>query len=123
MCLIFFSSIFNSYLSDNSFLRLNVGIIDIKLALPHLSPRPFIVPWICLAPDKTAAIEFATALPVSLCACIPKFSPGICSDTSLTILVTSWGRVPPFVSHNTIHLAPLSKAALMHSNAYFGFDL
>ena len=99
---------FISNLSDNSFLRWNVGIIDIKFALPHLSPKPFIVPWICLAPDNTAAIELATALPVSLCAWIPKFSPGICSDTSLTILVTSWGSVPPFVSQSTIHLAPLS---------------
>ena len=99
---------FISNLSDNYFLRWNVGIIDIRFALPHLSPKPFIVPCICLAPDKTAAIEFATALPVSLCAWIPKFSPGICSETSFTIFVTSWGSVPPLVSHRTIHLAPLS---------------
>ena len=63
------------------------------------------VPWTCLTPDKTAAIEFATALPVSLWAWMPKLLPGICLVTSFTIWETSCGSVPPFVSHNTIQSA------------------
>ena len=54
---------------------------------------------------------------------MPKFSPGICSETSFTIFVTSCGSVPPLVSHKTIHLAPLSYAALMQAKAYLGFAL
>ena len=91
---------------EKSFFKKKVGINDIKFALPHLSPKPLIVPWICLTPDTTAAKEFATALPVSLCACIPRFFPGTTFETSFTICETSWGSVPPFVSHKTIHLAP-----------------
>ena len=48
------------------FFKINVGIIETKLAFPHLSPNPFNVPCICLAPANTADNEFATALPVSL---------------------------------------------------------
>ena len=55
-----------SYLSEYSFLSNNVGIIDIKLAFPHLSPNPFIVPWRCLAPASIAAKLLATAFSVSL---------------------------------------------------------
>ena len=78
----------SNFFEKDSF-RTNVGITDIKFALPHLSPKPLIVPWICLTPDSTAAKEFATALPVSLCAWIPKFLPGTTLETSETICVTS----------------------------------
>ena len=33
-------------------------MMDIKFALPHLSPNPLIVPCICLAPAKTAAQSY-----------------------------------------------------------------
>ena len=98
-------------------LRISVGIIDTRLALPHLSPRPFKVPWICLAPAKTAASEFATAFPVSLWACIPRWSLGIILDISETISLISCGNVPPFVSQRIIHLAPLSYAAFKQDSA------
>ena len=39
-----------SNLSVKDFFKANVGMIDIKLALPHLSPKPFIVPCTCLTP-------------------------------------------------------------------------
>ena len=45
------------------------GITETKLALPHLSPSPFIVPWTCLTPALTAARELATARDVVLCGC------------------------------------------------------
>ena len=41
-------------------------MIDTRLALPHLSPKPLIVPCICLAPASIAAKELATAFSVSL---------------------------------------------------------
>jgi hypothetical protein len=41
------------------------GMIVVRLALPVRSPRPFSVPWTCPAPASTAAIELATAQPVS----------------------------------------------------------
>ena len=53
-------------LGGRRIIKKKVGIKDIKLALPHLSPKPLIVPCIWRTPDKTAAKEFATALPVSL---------------------------------------------------------
>ena len=109
--------IFNSNFSLKSFFRNKDGIKDIKFALPHLSPSPLMVPWICLTPAWTAAKLFATAFSVSLWAWIPKFSPGICFVISDTILDTSCGRVPPLVSHKTIHLAPWSYAAFKHFNA------
>ena len=61
--------------------------------------------------------ELATAIPVSLWACMPKFFPGIVLETSVIIFVTSWGKVPPLVSHKTIHRAPSSNATLRHDNA------
>ena len=41
-----------------------MGITDIKFALPHLSPKPLIVPCTCLTPALIAVKELATA-PVS----------------------------------------------------------
>ena len=75
--LILLGFIFISNFLEKSFFKKKVGIYDIKFALPHLSPSPFIVPCTCLTPAKTAAKEFATAFPVSLCAWIPRFFPGI----------------------------------------------
>ena len=102
---------------SNSFLKANVGNSEIRLAFPHLSPKPFIVPWTCLAPALTAARVLATALPVSLCAWIPRWSPEISLETFDTISSTSCGRVPPFVSQRTSHRAPFDFAALRHSIA------
>mmetsp|Transcript_5756 Transcript_5756/g.23966 ORF Transcript_5756/g.23966 Transcript_5756/m.23966 type:complete len:238 (-) Transcript_5756:503-1216(-) len=42
-----------------------------RSALPHRSPTPLTVPWTTVAPPRTAASEFATARPASLCAWIP----------------------------------------------------
>ena len=109
--------IFNSNFSVNDFFKESVGIIDIKLAFPHLSPSPFIVPWTCLTPAWIAVKEFATAFSVSLCAWIPKFFPGITFVTLDIISPISWGKVPPFVSQRTSHLAPWSKALFRQSNA------
>ena len=65
--------------------KISEGISEIKLVLPHLSPSPLIVPWICLAPAFTAANAFATALSVSLCAWIPIFFPEFILTTTLKI--------------------------------------
>ena len=97
--------------------------MDIKFALPHLSPRPLIVPWTCLAPAKIAVRELLTAFSVSLCACMPKFFPGIEFDTLDIISPTSWGNVPPFVSQRTNHFAPSSYACFKQSRAYVGLFL
>ena len=96
---------------------------DIKFALPHLSPSPLRVPWTCRTPALTAAIEFATALPVSSWQCIPRFFPGTYFIMSITISSISWGRAPPLVSHRVIHLAPESTAATRHLIAKSRFDL
>ena len=42
--LIFSGLICNSNFDAKSFFKKNVGINDIKLALPHLSPKPLMVP-------------------------------------------------------------------------------
>ena len=44
ICAVTGGIVLTSYLLLNDFFKNNVGIIDIKLALPHLSPRPLIVP-------------------------------------------------------------------------------
>ncbi len=54
-------------------------------AIPTLSPRPFTVVWIIVAPPSTAAKAFATAIPKSLWACMSNSTPG----TSLTKLEKS----------------------------------
>ena len=43
-----------------------VGMRAMRLVLPQRSPSPPIVPWTCLTPFLTAAMELAMALPVSL---------------------------------------------------------
>ena len=50
---------------------ISVGMTVVRSALPQRSPIPFSVPWIWRAPALTAASEFATAWPVSLCAWMP----------------------------------------------------
>ena len=57
--------------SANSGFSFSVGMIETRLALPQRSPSPLSVPWICRAPARTAASEFATACSVSLCAWMP----------------------------------------------------
>jgi len=44
------------------------GMMEQRLALPHRSPMPLIVPCTCRMPDSTATSEFATAISLSLCA-------------------------------------------------------
>ena len=97
-----------SKLSANSGFSFSVGMIETRLALPQRSPRPLSVPWICRAPARTAASEFATACSVSLCAWMPTWSPGTCFVTSATIASTSCGSVPPLVSQSTTQRAPAS---------------
>ena len=92
--------------SANSRFSFRVGISEQRLALPQRSPRPFSVPWICRAPARTAASELATACSVSLWAWMPTWSPGMCFVTSVTMLSTSCGMVPPLVSHSTTQRAP-----------------
>ena len=77
-CALLFSMLYPTYnsntpgsatqISTAPVFKVKFGIIDIKLALPHLSPRPLMVPCICLAPHSIAAKELATAFSVSLCA-------------------------------------------------------
>ena len=74
-----------SNFSANSPFSFNVGMIEQRLALPQRSPMPFSVPWICRAPARTAASEFATACSVSLCAWMPTCAPGTCLTTSPTM--------------------------------------
>ena len=100
-----------------------MGISVIRSAFPQRSPRPLIVPCICLAPALIAAKLFATARPISLWQCIPIFASGIYSFVLLTISKISSVNVPPFVSHKIIHLAPPSKAALTQAKAKSGFAL
>ena len=51
-------------------------MIEVRLALPQRSPRPFSVPWIWRQPWRTAASELATAFSVSLCVWMPRCEPG-----------------------------------------------
>ena len=94
--------------------KINEGIKETRLVFPHLSPSPLIVPWTCLTPTLIAARAFATPFSVSLWAWIPNLFAGIVFLTSWIIFVISFGRVPPLVSHNTIHLTFDSKAVLKH---------
>ena len=82
-------------------------MIETRLALPQRSPSPFSVPWICRAPARTAASEFATAFSISLCAWMPIRWPGnVAWQPRATMRATSCGSVPPLVSHRTIQRAP-----------------
>ena len=86
-------------------------IVD-RLALPVRSPRPLRVPWTWPAPANTAAIELATAHPVSSW----QWMPTVTSDpkwvhTASTMEPISWGSEPPLVSHSTRWPAPLTTAA------------
>ena len=88
-----------------------------RSALPQRSPMPFSVPWIWRAPARTAASEFATAWPVSLCAWMPSRAGGKRAATSVTIASTSSGSVPPLVSQSTAQRAPASSAASTQASA------
>ena len=84
----------------------------VRLQLPVRSPSPLIVPCTWRAPARTAAIELATAQPVSSW----QWMPMIASSpkwrcTSATIASTSYGSEPPLVSHSTRWLAPFTTAA------------
>ena len=87
-------------------------MIVVRLALPVRSPSPLSVPWTWPAPANTAAIELATAQPVSSWQWMPIVtSRPTWACTAATISPTSWGSDPPLVSHSTTWLAPLTTAA------------
>ena len=70
------------------------------------------VPCTCRAPPRTAAMELATAQPVSSWQWMPTTtSPLKWLTTSATAPSTSNGSDPPFVSHSTRWLAPFVTAA------------
>ena len=59
-------------------LRVLIAITTSSIAaLPALSPSPFIVHSICLAPALTPAREFATARPKSLWQCVERVTLSI----------------------------------------------
>ena len=85
---------------------------DSKIILIALIPTSLIVYLILKQPDLgTSLVYLFIVFPmliwsgVRLSSILVFISPGISFLTSDTILVTSCGRVPPFVSHKTIHLA------------------
>ena len=87
-------------------------MIVVRLALPVRSPRPLSVPWTWRAPARTAAIELATAQPVSSWQWMPIVtSAPTWACTAPTMASISWGSEPPLVSHSTRWLAPLTTAA------------
>ncbi len=87
-------------------------MIVVRLALPVRSPSPLRVPCTCPAPASTAAIELATAQPVSSWQWMPMTaSVPTCAWTAATISPMSWGSDPPFVSHSTTWLAPFMMLA------------
>ena len=87
-------------------------MIVVRLALPVRSPSPFSVPWTWPAPASTAAIELATAHPVSSWQWMPTVTSWpTWAWTAATMSAISWGSDPPFVSHSTTWLAPLTTAA------------
>ena len=83
-----------------------------RLALPVRSPMPFSVPCTWRAPPATAAIELATAQPVSSWQWMPTVtsSPTWATTAAVTASI-SCGSEPPLVSHRTTWLAPLTTAA------------
>mmetsp|Transcript_502 Transcript_502/g.1722 ORF Transcript_502/g.1722 Transcript_502/m.1722 type:complete len:270 (-) Transcript_502:758-1567(-) len=95
----------------------NVGIMLIRFALPVLSPYPFAVPWMTVAPALAEAREFATASSMSLCACMPTRHFTLL-QTSLTISSTCHGLDPPFVSQRTTTSTPALSAARTLCIAY-----
>ena len=133
MCLKFAISLTNLEASDSSLrlmsemqsipsLVLRFAMTDIRLALPHLSPYPFIVPCTWVQPACTAAIEFATAISLSLWACMPRGTFSF-SLTSLITLKTSEVIMPPFVSHRITISAPLFSATDTVFKAYCGLRI
>ena len=90
---------------DSPILSCRAGTIETRLALPHRSPYPLIVPWTWRQPASTAASAFATASSPSLWLWMPS---GVRSSrrTSAVTSATQWGRLPPLVSHSTTQSAP-----------------
>ena len=91
-----------------SVFNIKLGIKDTRFALPQRSPSPLIVPCTWRAPARRAAKELATAFSVSLWVWMPTWDPGMTSTTAPTMDSTSWGSVPPLVSHSTTQRAPAS---------------
>ena len=57
-------------------------MIEVRLALPQRSPRPFSVPWIWRQPARTAISVLATAFSVSLWVWMPRWSPARARDVA-----------------------------------------
>ena len=74
------------------------------------------VPCTCVAPASTAAIELATAHPVSLWQWMPTRAP-VERTTSSTTSATWPGSIPPLVSHSATTSAPASVATRTASMA------
>ena len=82
-------------------------MIETRLALPVRSPHPLIVPWTCVAPISTAAIELATPHSASLWQWIPtRMLPSSVPTASRVASVTCDGSDDPFVSQRTTVSAP-----------------
>ena len=64
------SPLFLSAMSPRLISRL--ATTAMRSALPVRSPYPLMQPWTWTTPEATAAIEFATAQPESLCAWMPR---------------------------------------------------
>ena len=101
-----------------------LGITVVRLQLPVRSPSPLSVPCTWRAPARTAAIELATAQPVSSWQWMPMItSLPTWRCTSATIDSTSCGNDPPLVSHSTTWLAPFTTAASRARRANSGLRL
>ncbi len=88
-----------------------------RAALPALSPSPFIVHSICLAPASTPASELATAKPRSLWQWVEKITlsaPGTFSIRVFIRLLNSLGIEYPTVSGILIVVAPFLIATSTH---------
>ena len=84
--------------------------------MPVRSPYPLMQPCTWVAPASTAASEFATAQPLSLCAWMPTRTP-VVSMTSWTTSETQSGSMPPLVSQSATTSAPASYAVRSTSSA------
>ena len=92
-----------------------------RLALPARSPYPLAVPWTCVTPASTATRVLATPHAVSSWQWMPS-RDFVASATALTTSPSSFGIMPPLVSHRATRSAPASAAVLTTSSAYCGFD-
>jgi len=87
-----------------------------RLALPARSPYPFAVPCTWLTPASTATSVLATPQAVSSWQWMPRRAP-VAACTAVTVSPSSFGIMPPLVSHSAITSAPAWAAVLTTSSA------